>query len=904
MKKGLFNLRNYVTNSEKLQAKIDQVEKPSDNVCKEKAVLGLRWNIETDEFIFTVPSIEDSKSVVTKRYVVHTVGRFFDPIGIVSPIVVRFKMFFQELCEAHVEWDQPLSGALLSRWNALVTGLKGCRPIHIKRCYYTDITESITSQQLYGFCDASKGAYAAVVYLLICTENDQIVRFVTSKTRVAPRQGQTIPRLELLSALLLSRLITSVAQCLRDDVKLDKPICYTDSQVALHWIWGTDKVWKQFVQNRVNEIRSLTDVSSWKHCSGEDNPADIPSRGASGESLFSNVIWFNGPAWLCDSNKFVGQDVPVPDECLSELKSECVEQTCGMLTLNTADGISQLIDVTKYNDLYHLLRLTRLVYRFVRVISKNTRWSVVQELIKAELEWVKDAQIILINDKNFPLWKKQFKLFIDDDGIWRCGGRLANIDAPYTTRFPALLPRTHHFTKLIVQNAHRAVLHNGVKETLTELRMKYWIVKGRSFIKLILRQCTLCKRFEGAAYQGPPAPPLPICRVEEAPPFAHTGVDFAGPLYVKMASTDKCTSKVWVCLYTCCATRAVHLDIVPNLSSFTFFRCFKRFTARRGIPTLMISDNGKTFKAAALIVKQILDQSKLHKSLAKVRTEWRFNVERAPWWGGFFERLVKSTKRCLKKIIGKSKLTYEELLTAVIEVEAIINSRPLSYVSMDDLEEPLTPSHLLVGRRLLSIPDHIPSNHPRDYNTSNSELNDRMRHLNNILDHFWTRWKKEYLLELRECHRHPHQTRGSDKINVGDVVVVHEDGKHRGFWKLGRVEKLLVGQDGESRGAVVKVHQKEGHCILLRRPVQKLFPIEVNSADTCEDEILNVEDRDENKDEDRNEEPQTVLDPFVNDKELTQDVDDKELTQDISCARRSTRAAAQRARDRILAHHI
>lgn len=160
---------------------------------------------------------------------------------------------------------------------------------------------------------------------------------------------------------------------------------------------------------------------------------------------------------------------------------------------------------------------------------------------------------------------------------------------------------------------------------------------------------------------------------------------------------------------------------------------------RRGIPKLMISDNGKTFKAAARPIKQALNQDAVHEYLARFGTEWRFNVEKAPWWGGVFERLIKSTKQCLKKILGRSKLTYKELLTAAVEVEMIINSRPLSYISMDDLEEPLMPSHLLVGRKLMSIPDHSVSE--SDVNNTNN-LNRRMRHLNCILQHFWSHWKR------------------------------------------------------------------------------------------------------------------------------------------------------------------
>ena len=230
------------------------------------------------------------------------------------------------------------------------------------------------------------------------------------------------------------------------------------------------------------------------------------------------------------------------------------------------------------------------------------------------------------------------------------------------------------------------MFHNGTKETLTELRGRFWIVKGRQVVRRILRRCVLCKRFEGKPYDEPPPPPLPVFRVQEAPPFAVTGVDYAGPLYLKDSN------KVWICLFTCCVIRAVHLEVVPDMTAETFIRCFKRFIARRGIPHKIISDNGKTFKLANKIISAVLSHPQTEQYLSNIRVDWVFNLERAPWWGGIFERMVRSIKRCLKKIVGQTRLMYDDLVTVVTEIEMILNSRPLSFVSSEDLDEPLTPS--------------------------------------------------------------------------------------------------------------------------------------------------------------------------------------------------------------------
>jgi hypothetical protein len=351
----------------------------------------------------------------------------------------------------------------------------------------------------------------------------------------------------------------------------------------------------------------------------------------------------------------------------------------------------------------------------------------------AELLLIKNAQVSVKSHKNYPIWKKQLMLFEDDSGILRCRGRIDNVvNLPYSTKHPILLPSNHPLTTLYVHQAHSRVLHNGVRETLTELRSRFWVVKGRAVVKRILHSCCICRRYEGKHYAVPPPPPLPTYRVQEAPLFTITGVDFAGPLYVRSSSGSQ--SKVWICLYTCCVVRAVHLDLVPDMSTQTFLRSFKRFAARRGLPCRVISDNGKTFKAAAKTIQAVVGHQDVQRYFSGLGVKWMFNIPKAPWWGGIFERMVRSTKRCLKKIVGQAKLSYDELLTALTEVEMVLNSRPLTYVSANDLEEPLTPSHLMIGRRVMSLPDPILGDDDSDEEVTASQLKTSQPHLEPILE--------------------------------------------------------------------------------------------------------------------------------------------------------------------------
>ena len=218
---------------------------------------------------------------------------------------------------------------------------------------------------------------------------------------------------------------------------------------------------------------------------------------------------------------------------------------------------------------------------------------------------------------------------------------------------------------------------------------------------------------------------------------------------------------VHIVLYTCAATRAVHLDLVPDTGASSFIRSLKRFIGRRGIPNLMISDNATCFKN---------EEVKLSEELVVQGIKWKFIVAASPWWGGFWERLIRSMKRSLNRIIYRSSVNYEELLTIVIEIEGIMNSRPLAYIN-SDVEEILTPGHLLMGKRLLdengeSLTDIV---------SDKVQLTKRATYLKAITEHYWKRWKNEYLLEL--CNTHIQNGDSTTTIKVGEVVIIREKTK-------------------------------------------------------------------------------------------------------------------------------
>ncbi|KAL5500691.1 hypothetical protein EMCRGX_G012286 [Ephydatia muelleri] len=596
---GGFNLRKFVSNDRGLQEKIERQEGlremftqgctvaqddnsfaktslsyQSDVNLGEQRVLGICWNPVEDKLQFEVKEIAQLAKQVnpTKRTIVSIAAKFYDPLGIISPIVAKFKLIVQELCKMKIQ-----------------------------------------------------------------TVSGYSIRLVSSKTRVAPVGEQTIPRLELLAALLLAKMISSVHHTLETQLTLQAPLCFTDSTVALGWIRSQNKDWKQFVQNRVNSIRKLVAAEYWRHCPGTENPADIPSRGLDLSNDTRLQLWLHGPR-LCHYDHYTENvHIPIPVECLSEMKA--ADKAVHSL-LTKSIGCTPMLNCEGFSNLQKLLRVTAYVLKFIELlkshsdcVQKPSLKLNVDDISKAEAYWIKFAQVALEEDRRFSTWKQQFNLVLDENRIWRCKGRLANANITDSAKYPILLDSSHHLTYLIVQRCHERVFHNGTKETLTELRGRFWIVKGRQVVRRILRRCVLCKRFEGKPYDEPPPPPLPVFRVQEAPPFAVTGVDYAGPLYLKDSN------KVWICLFTCCVIRAVHLEVVPDMTAETFIRCFKRFIARRGIPHKIISDNGKTFKLANKIISAVLSHPQTEQYLSNIRVDWVFNLERAPWWGGIFERM-------------------------------------------------------------------------------------------------------------------------------------------------------------------------------------------------------------------------------------------------------------------------
>ena len=357
--------------------------------------------------------------------------------------------------------------------------------------------------------------------------------------------------------------------------------------------------------------------------------------------------------------------------------------------------------------------------------------------------------------------KHQLNLHVDTNGLLRCQGRFENTELTQATKYPKLLPKDTHFTRLIIQDAHCRILHSGVSQTLARVRQQYWIPHGRAIVKKTLKDCRVCRRAEGAPFAMPRMPDLPRECVARSHPFEYTGVDYFGPLYIKIfyqmndpppEQTEKRygsnhlnrQKKRHGSVYL--RVSLLHLELVEDMSAEEFILGLRRFIARRGTPRKIVLDNAKQFKTTKAV----------HKKVSEFATyqgiDWKYIVELAPWMGGFYERLIGLTKRALRKTIGNKRLTQGQLVTILAEVEVVINSRPLVYVDEDiNLSPTLTPMDFLSFHTLHVIPDLTEEIDPEFDFTKRSSARQLLqswkcgqKHLNQ----FWKLWRNEYLLSL------------------------------------------------------------------------------------------------------------------------------------------------------------
>lgn len=815
---GGFNLRKWCSNSGEVLSNVprescefDFHQDQEDRNCVK--TLGITWLPALDEFNFKASWIGDK--IITKRNVISETAQLFDPLGLASPVIVTAKIFMQELWKQGFDWDDELPLNLQDQWRTYRLELFKLNRIMIKRY----VSQPIGSKQIHAFSDASEKAYGAAVYIRSDDGNGGIkCKLLCAKSRVAPLKVLTLPRLELAAAKLMVDLVKRVQAAI--GLSPEQSYYWTDSRITLAWIQAESSSLKTFVANRVSTIQRSSIVANWRHIKGDDNPADLVSRGCFAGGL--NDLWFNGPLFLKESGaKWESAKTEEFEDTSNERRSRCL--------LVAAEDENHFLKTIRHgNSFSRLRRIVAWVLRFIGGRSGN-------HFSELTVKEINDSQNVILRYVQASYFSDEINRLkgggqvanqsnignlspvLDADGLLRVGGRLEASSLSYGAKHQIILPHQHEFAKLLIVQYHIDNLHAGPQALLAAIRQKFWITNGKSATRTAVSHCVLCARARPKLL-GQIMGNLPKERVTPARPFENTGVDFCGPIQIHYKLRGKRPTKAYIAVFVCFAVKAVHLEVVSDLTTDAFLAALKRFIGRRGLPAKIFSDNATNFVGANNRLSELKElfgseehRSKVDRYCVHQGIQWKFIPARSPHFGGLWEAAVKSLKHHLTRTLHNATLTFEELSTLVVEVEAILNSRPLTQMSDSVLDlQPLTAGHFLIGQPLTSITE----NQSEKVKISGGKRWDALRALK---AEFWRRWSKEYLCELNLRNKWKNSVKD---VPEGTMVIMRDENVPPLEWRMARVIKTCPGEDGRTR--VVELRTSTG---ITRRAVHRVCPL-------------------------------------------------------------------------------
>lgn len=830
---GKLRLHKFISNSTTVLKSIPKEEcaesvKDLDMALGEtlmERALGVQWCVSSDDFQFRITVKEHP---LTRRGVLSTVASIYDPLGFVAPFILLGKQILQQLCRDKAGWDEPLPEELRAQWELWLQDLLNLSELKINRCYIPTSFTDVKQYEIHHFSDASVIGYGECSYLrAINTDGDVHCSLVMGKARVAPTKVTTVPRLELSAAVVAAR--TSVM--LRNEIEIDslQEHFWTDSKVVLGYINNDARRFHVFVANRIQRIKSTTDPKQWHFVKSEDNPADHASRGLTAAQLVASN-WFTGPDFLWE------KELPIGPVNVGEVMDNDPELRKAQVLNTKATEDRTLLDrLSKFSDWKRAVKaIARLKHHAKQIKGLKPKISdatsiedrqeaelfiirlVQTEAFSSEIKNIKQGKEI--KDKASKLHK--LSPFVDEYGVLRVGGRLTRSSLHPHVKHPAILPKASHVSSLLIKYHHEKVHHQGRGITVNELRSNgIWIIGCSSTVASHIYKCTMCRKYRRNT-QDPKMADLPEDRMEMTPPFTYCGIDCFGPFHVKEARKEL---KKYGLLFTCMCSRAIHIEMLDDLTTDAFINALRAFIAIRGSIRQLRCDQGTNFVGAK---REFLNAMKNldHEQLKEHGCEFIMNTPSSSHMGGVWERQIRTIRSVLTAILDQSakRLDSASLRTFLYEVMAIINSRPLTVEYLNDPTslEPLTPNHILMMKSSIVVPP------PGQFVSQDLYLRKRWRQVQFLANEFWLRWKKEYLLNLQQ-----RQIWQKDKRNtkVNDIVILCEDSSPRSQWRLARVTEVYPSTDGRVRKVKLLISdstldnkgKRTSKPVYLDRPVQK-----------------------------------------------------------------------------------
>ena len=819
------DLTKIVSTSQSLMEKVPEKDRaPEAKALGENVLskaLGVRWDV-TRDILYYVNRLTCRDEPVTKREILKKVSRMYDPLGFLSPILHKGRLIFQESTREALKWDDPVPEHIDSAWRKWVSTLASVSKLCFPRCIMP--SEYLSSYvELHSFSDGGLYGYGAVCYMRMVSYNTGDIRVVllSGKSRLCPMKQESVPRLELCGAVESVKLSAMIKEELT--IKVNRCIYWTDSKILLAYLRNEHRRFKVYVANRVGTILRHSKASEWLYVPSNENPADVATKGCTVSDLPDS--WINGPEFLKVPQEW-------KDRCSEEFSVKVSEmemhpgkpEAVGNQVSAEVNPLDRLMN--HYSSFYRLKKAVVYLKRFCKYLKDKRNPKKAELITVSELH---DAEHVLLSHVQSTALKEDIKNlkkngkvnqnsslsrlcpFIHKDGLLRVGGKLGKTSLTLGQKHQVIIPKDHRIGKLIVHDYHNAT-HVGTNWLLSLILNKYWIVRIKGYIKHVKRSCVVCRRLYASPEQQYMADlPLERC-LSGNPPFSFVGVDLFGPLY---AVQGRSQVKRYGCIYSCMNTRGCHLELLDALDTESFILGLRRFLSRRGCPKKVYSDNGSNLVSAHKEIKLALKQLDREKVINEARQndiEWHFNPPLASNFGGFYERMIRSVRSILAAQLSSPvpKMTTEVMRTIFCEVEAILNSRPITKVSLDiDDDSYLTPNHLILlkGYKPMSWGDDIGKSYRSHWQI-----------VRKFADDFWKRWVKSYLPALQSRQKWLSVRRNLKK---GDLVLMVDECQNRGFWNLALVDEVYPSSDGLVRSVAVKTAKKS-----YDRPVNKLVLLE------------------------------------------------------------------------------
>ncbi|XP_055922260.1 uncharacterized protein LOC129953275 [Eupeodes corollae] len=800
-----FNIRNWASNSSWVVHQLTSNGSPVQahkTLGSTEKVLGMYWDPNNDVFKYIFRFVRLKRDVLdehvrpTKRETLQVLMSIFDPLGFVTCFTIGLKILLQEVWRSGIDWDGELSEDLYSKWLQWKSLIPSIKAIEIPRCYSRLLVNS-ENVQIHTFVDAGEHAYAAVCYLRVQRGNEVSVALVASKSKVAPLKPVSIPRLELQAAVLGIRLSIKVQAVRR--LPITSRFWWSDSKTVLKWLRMDPRKFQQFVMFRVGEILEHSNAKEWKWVPSKLNTADLATKVS---SQINSELWFTGPKFLA----YGVEDWPTCDDLGPADTTEVRHHLLHATALNVRTSVSISMNVEYFSDWRRLYRALATFKLYIEKLKAVVRNKPIPSQVSYEI--LQDAKVQLYKCAQMSVFSQDISnLERDGSGILRIRSRAENLNNQPDA---IVLPKNHHVTFLIVRSWHENHHHVSHETTINKIRGMFYIPRLRVLYKSVRKKCQRCKNY----YAMPAVPQmatLPAARLAVFErPFTFVGIDYFGPISTIIGRRRE---KRWGVIFTCLTVRAVHIEVAHSLDTSSCIMCIRNFISRRGMPREIYTDNGTNFKATEKILcdeYKNINYSTVASKYDGLR--WKFNPPAAPHMGGAWERLVRSIKTILYSMAPRN-FNDETLRCALWEVEFLINSRPLTFVSLESCDdEAITPNHLLLG----STTGYKP------ICENDIDLRQRWHQTQVFADRFWQRWVKDYTPMLA---RRGKWFEKQPPLAPGDVVVIVDENLPRNSWPKGIIESVVTAKDGQVRRAMVKTQTG-----MLERPTSKIAVLDVDKG--------------------------------------------------------------------------